>query len=196
MQRFRRLVDFGLRVFNACSRQLEPACTPAPRLCVDLVPRSAWFSNLRSELSPAEWRAVQRQTFSAALYRCVACGGRGNAHPVECHEQWEYDDRTAVQRLIGCLALCPACHQATHYGLARIRGRAAEADAQLMRVNGWSHLELQSHVANAMTTWKSRSEKDWRLDATWLLDYVDVSEGTRSLILAHAAGEIYRKGTT
>jgi hypothetical protein len=39
-----------------------------------------------------------------------------------------------------------------------------------------------------METWKQRSEIEWLLDARWLLDFVPLTEGTKTKILNHAAG--------
>lgn len=159
-----------------------------PRLFVDLVPRSAWFSNLRSELTPAEWDLARRKTYRNAGMLCQACGGKGPTHPVEAHERWHFCEETAVQTLTGIDALCPACHEATHYGLARVRGREAFARAQLKKVNGWTDREINAHVAKAMDAYVRRTEiEDWTLDARWLLDYVTLSEETRNKILEHAA---------
>jgi hypothetical protein len=73
---------------DAFSRWLPLA--PEPRLFVDLVPNTAWFSNLRFELNASEWAAVKNKTYRATNFVCEACGGRGPDHPVECHERWTY----------------------------------------------------------------------------------------------------------
>ena len=157
-------------------------------LFVDLVPRSAWFSNLRSELTVAEWAACKTMIFRRAHYVCEACGGRGPEHPVECHERWEYDDRTGIQRLVGLVAFCPSCHEATHYGSARIKGRSREAKAHLMAVNQWSSEIAADHIENAFQDWLRRSEREWALDATWLLTCgIELSPETKSKINEHAS---------
>lgn len=161
---------------------------PTASLFVDLVPRTAWFSNLRSEITNDEWVLVKKATFEPAGYACQACGGGGAEHPVECHERWHYDSTTKVQTLLGTIALCPACHEATHFGLARVRGRDGEALRQMMRVNGWDESQTMRHVRQAMDEWVRRSEIKWRLDARWLLDFVPLSEGTRKKIADHASG--------
>lgn len=62
------------------------------RLTVELVPRTSWYSNVRSNVLPGVWDRLRRPVFGRARSRCEICGGRGPAHPVECHEVWEYDD--------------------------------------------------------------------------------------------------------
>jgi hypothetical protein len=157
-------------------------------LFVDLVPRSAWFSNLRSEITKGEWEQVKQVTFKVANHVCEICAGRGPKHPVECHERWHYDEQTRTQTLLRTIALCPDCHEATHYGLAGIKGRASEAKQHLMWVNRWEEAVATEHIRKANTDWKRRSEIKWVLDARWLLGFVSVSAATRQKILGHAAG--------
>lgn len=160
---------------------------------IDLVPSSAWFSNLRSELTAAEWDVVRRVAYQAAGYVCEVCGDRGPKHPVECHERWEYNEATRVQTLVGTIALCPACHEVTHFGLAQVRGRCAEAKRHLMAVSGWTTEQADVHIAQAFALWARRSAVRWKLDARWLLDGFTLSEATRQKILAHAAGSAPRR---
>jgi hypothetical protein len=71
-----------------------------PKLTVELVPETSWYSNLRSELTEEQWDTVRRRCYVAADYRCEVCGGRGPKWPVECHEVWSYDDLEHVQTLV------------------------------------------------------------------------------------------------
>jgi hypothetical protein len=105
-----------------------------PRLSVELVPATCWLSNLRSELPRQAWDALRRRTYENAGYLCDVCSGRGPTHPVECHEQWSYDDAALVQRLVCMVALCPACHQVKHLGRAHAIGRGDQARAHLARI--------------------------------------------------------------
>ena len=59
-----------------------------PRLTIDLVPATCRFSDVRSEVSEADWERLKRITFAQANCRCQVCGGRGRRWPVECHELW------------------------------------------------------------------------------------------------------------
>lgn len=164
-----------------------PAPKPNIELYVDLVPRTAWFSNLRSELTSAEWTACKRIVFARAKMRCEVCGGRGQDHPVECHERWEYDEEAGLQRLVGLVSLCPDCHETSHIGAARKRGRFAQARRHLMAVNRWDEVQADNHIEDAFQTWLRRSEQQWILDATWLLDAgIELSEETRTKIINHA----------
>jgi hypothetical protein len=50
---------------------------------------------------------------------------------------WDDDDRK-IQRLEQLVALCPACHEVKHAGLASKRGRLSAVIAHLAEVNHWS----------------------------------------------------------
>jgi hypothetical protein len=43
-------------------------------LFVDLVPRSCWFTNVRSCVTQQDWERLRRPIFRRAGYRCEACG--------------------------------------------------------------------------------------------------------------------------
>ena len=149
---------------------------PRTLLTVELVPRTCWFSNLRSELSQDEWDRLRRTIYQRAGNHCEVCGGKGTAHPVECHEVWEYDDEQLVQRLSGLIALCPACHEAKHMGYATTVGRAGQARAHLARVNGWSMDDVELYLEMQFEQWSRRSNHEWSLDLSWLHQFgIDVS---------------------
>ena len=79
-------------------------------LTIELVPRTAWLVNVRSEVSKSEWDKLRRATYKAAGYRCEICNGKGHKHPVECHEVFEYDDEEKSQTLKRLIAICPKCN--------------------------------------------------------------------------------------
>jgi hypothetical protein len=141
---------------------------PRTRLTVELVPSTCWFSNLRSELSKEEWDRLRRATYERAGQHCEVCGQKGSAHPVECHEVWEYDDKQHVQRLAGLVALCPACHESKHMGYASSTGRSGQARAHLARVNGWSMDSVELYLEAEFEQWSIRSQHEWTLDLSWL----------------------------
>ena len=137
-------------------------------LTVELIPRTSWFTNVRSHVSAAEWERLKRIVSERAGRRCEICGGRGPRWPVECHEVFSYDDGRRVQRLERLVALCPACHEVKHIGLAGVRGRRAEAVRHLARVNGWSASDAELYLEACFETWHRRSCHEWTLDLTHL----------------------------
>lgn len=143
----------------------------SPKLTVELVPRTCWFSNVRERVSRQEWDRIRSQTYEHAGQRCEVCGGRGSKHPVECHEVWEYDESAGVQRLVRMIALCPACHEVKHIGLAGIKGRGNIAREHLAAVNGWTASAASQYVDQAFTLWRARSSREWSLDVSALASY-------------------------
>lgn len=142
-----------------------------PRLTIELVPQTCWFSNVRGQVSSGDWDRIRLQVYENADRRCEICGGRGSRHPVECHEVWEYNEAAGVQRLVRMIALCPACHEVKHIGLAEVRGRADFAREHLSKVNGWSPDATDCYVREAFSIWRSRSGRPWSLDISSLVAY-------------------------
>ena len=142
----------------------------APKLTVELVPETCWYSNVRSNVPRAEWDHLRKLVYAAAGHRCEICGGHGRQHPVECHEVWEYDDERHVQRLARMVALCPRCHEVKHFGRAQMEGNERRALRWLKEVNGWTEAEAIHHVQAATFAWRERSRHEWELDISFLED--------------------------
>ena len=136
------------------------------KLNIELVPSTSWFTNLRSILPTSDWDLLRRAVYKDAGYKCEVCGGKGDKHPVECHERWAYDDVNHVQTLVGLIALCPSCHMVKHFGLAAHRGYDKVALKHLMIVNKWNKEEATSHVNDAFRTWSDRSNHQWKVDCS------------------------------
>lgn len=143
-------------------------------LTVELVPKTSWFTNVRSQVSQKNWDNIRRVVYKNAHYKCQICGSVGPLHPVECHEIWEYIDLQEIQKLKGFIALCPQCHEVKHMGLASIRGRKEVAIAHLARVNKWSEAEARRYVGSAVMKWLDRSNTNWSIDLG-LLDAMNIS---------------------
>lgn len=136
------------------------------KLTIELVPKTCWFANVRSEVSPAVWGVIKRKVYKKAQHRCEICNGKGSKWPVECHEVWKYKD--GVQKLVRMIALCPDCHEVKHFGFAQINGHADRALKKLMAVNGWDKTEATEYVEKAFQIWEKRSCKEWDLDVSHL----------------------------
>lgn len=147
------------------------------RLEIELVPSSAWFSNVRAVVSKKQWDVIKRIVADKAYWVCQICGGVGPKHPVECHEIWHYDDTTQIQKLVGMIALCPDCHQVKHFGLAQVMGKREQAFKHLMNINQVTKREAEKYIKQAFETWEKRSQKTWTLDISILSEYgIDVSK--------------------
>ncbi len=136
------------------------------KLTIELVPQSAFFKNVRSEVSKDQWDIIRRKVYRKTGYRCEICGGKGEQHPVECHEVWEY--KKGIQKLIGFTALCPKCHQVKHFGLSQMRGLEDECIEHLMKVNNLSKSDAISYIRKCIKIWEKRSSKEWELDISIL----------------------------
>jgi hypothetical protein len=142
-------------------------------LFVDLVPRSCWFTNVRSCVSQQDWERLRRPIFRRAGHVCEACGAaeeRESRKWLEAHERWHYDDRTGVQSLRRLISLCSPCHLVTHFGYANVQGRTDEALAHLRKVNNLTMAEALARVHAAEDVWIRRSARTWELDLSILTD--------------------------
>lgn len=140
-------------------------------LFVDLIPKSCWFTNVRSCVDTRDWDRLRRMVYDRAANECEGCGiSKDPAAEIwmEAHERWAYDDYAGIQRLTRLVCLCSPCHRATHFGFAQVTGRADEALQQLMDVNGWDRHTARRHVDTAAQLWTQRSRLDWELDLTML----------------------------
>lgn len=137
-------------------------------LTVELVPKTAWYKNLRSELPREKWNRLRKTAYENASYRCEICGGKGDRWPVEAHEVWEYDDERRIQKLAGIVALCPLCHIVKHIGLAQVNGEYDIALKHLAKVNKWDMDMAKDYINRQFDKWRSRSKHEWKLDINWL----------------------------
>jgi hypothetical protein len=141
------------------------------RLQIELVPNGCWYTNVRSNVSKKEWNIIRKKVYQAAGYHCEICGGKGNQHPVECHEVWEYNEFTGVQKLSFFQALCPLCHEVKHIGFARSRGFGNRALKTFCSVNEVTETEAESIINAVFDQWEYRSLKKWTLDISLLKEY-------------------------
>lgn len=141
------------------------------KLSIELVPKTCWFTNVRSNVSKSEWDILRKACYKKAGYRCEICGGVGENHPVECHEIWEYNDEDNIQTLKGLIALCPNCHKVKHPGLAGMNGDGDIVIKQLMGVNGWDRETANEYIGACFEIWERRSRKEWKLDISYLNEY-------------------------
>jgi hypothetical protein len=139
-----------------------------PRLAIEMVPRSCFFSNLRSNLRPKDWKKLRLMSIEKAGGRCEICGSTNHGRSLECHEIWQYDTDTYTQRLTGLVALCRDCHRAKHLALAREMGWETDARRHLMRINGWTPRKVHSYIEAAFALFEERSQYSWSLDIAWL----------------------------
>ena len=137
------------------------------KLNFEIVPDSCWYSNLRSILTPAQWDVVRKEAYARAGGKCSICGGQSPR--LEAHEQWEYDEKNAVQRLKNVIAVCRNCHEVIHIGRTQLMGREREAEEHFMKVNGASYPDYRKALGEANEDHRRRNLiPEWKLDLTYL----------------------------
>lgn len=146
------------------------------KLKIELVPATVWFSNLRSLFTSAQWDFIRKTAYKRANYRCEICSGVGDEHPVEAHEEWNYDDENHVITLNKVTALCPACHKVKHIGFAQISGNYESAFHQFKNVNYINDDKAEKLIEKAFKTWEKRSQYHWEIKIEnvrkWIEKYV------------------------
>lgn len=138
-------------------------------LQINIVPKTAWYKNLRTYFSENEWRKIRKYVYKRANYQCEICGGVGKKHKVEAHEEWIYDDENHIQKLDRIYALCPACHLCKHPGYAKVNYRQKEVVEQLMKVNKYDLDAANQQIREAMAVYLERSNHEWTLDNDQLM---------------------------
>jgi 5-methylcytosine-specific restriction endonuclease McrA len=145
------------------------------KLTIELVPKTSWYSNVRSNVSKAEWDRIRKKSYENANHVCEVCGdvgtNQGYRHKLECHEIWQYDDQALTQTLTGLVSLCPYCHLVKHPGLAQMNGKLGIVLKQLQRVNQISVEEAGAMLNEAFEIWRSRSKNNYTLDISFLETY-------------------------
>lgn len=141
------------------------------KLSIELVPKTSWYNNVRSNVSGEEWDTIRKKSYRLANYRCEICGdigtNQGVKHAVECHEIFDYTDE-GKQVLTQFISLCPRCHKCKHPGLANIRGESEIVLEHLMKVNSLSEDDANAYLDDAFDEWAERSTREWDLDISYI----------------------------
>lgn len=140
------------------------------KLEIELVPSTAWYSNLRNKVSKEEWDKIRKKSYFDANHKCSICGADGK---LNCHEIWEYNDKEHIQKLNGFIAICDNCHMIKHIGFANIQANKGLLDMKkliehFMKVNNVDKKIFDEHYEKSFQMWKERSNDKWKTDlAEW-----------------------------
>ena len=137
-------------------------------LFVDMIPKTSWFSNVRSLIHPSDWDRVRNHIYNRVNHICECCNNNTKeTHTrLDAHERWSFDNETKIQKLVRLVALCEFCHQTTHFGLAGIQGKTEEAKTHLNNVRLFTEDECGQHLTNASKLFKERCKVKWEIDIT------------------------------
>jgi len=135
-------------------------------LNIELVPQTAWYINLRNR-NKEEWDILRKMVYS--LYGGNKCGVCKVSGKVNCHEIWDYDDNSHIQKLIGFIALCDLCHHVKHIGLADILSSKGELDFDkvvnhFIRINNCTKNIFEKYREEAFKKWRERNQYKWELN--------------------------------
>lgn len=139
------------------------------KLCIELVPETCWYENLRQILPESEWGKIRKEAYKKAGNKCEICGASGK---LNCHEIWEYDDKNNIQTLKGFQALCDNCHNIKHIGFVNVqisngiwsKDVMDNLAKHFMKVNECSMATFNQHVEEAFNLWREMSKKEWTRD--------------------------------
>lgn len=134
-------------------------------LNVELVPRTCFCTNVRSEVSKADWDIYRKAAYARAGHKCKVCKAKGR---LEAHEIFSYNDRTGVQKLEDIVGLCSLCHKCYHLGFAKVKGLYKEVREHLKYLNGWDDETMDDYDDYVFSVWRSRSQHEWSLDLSKL----------------------------
>jgi hypothetical protein len=137
------------------------------KLEIELVPSTAWYSNMRKAVTRDTWDKIRKECYRKAGYSCELCSIRKVT--LHCHEIWNYDDKKHIQTLEGFICLCQDCHWIKHIGLAGIKASEGVLDMEnlikhFMKVNGVEREIFEKHKEEAFNIWEKRSNHDWKTD--------------------------------
>jgi 5-methylcytosine-specific restriction endonuclease McrA len=143
------------------------------KLTIELVPKTAWYSNVRALMSSDEWDVIRKDSYAKANGKCEICGetgrSQGFSHDLECHEIWKYDMSSHIQTLTGFISLCPLCHKAKHIGLTGLGPKDVyhKVIRHIMKVNKMTGPEVSDFIDEAFLEWKRKNEINWETDITF-----------------------------
>ena len=144
------------------------------KLTIELVPSSCWYANVRNNVAAPIWNAIRKKVYAMAGHKCEICG-TANVK-LECHEIWDYNDVTFIQKLVKMIALCNNCHTVKHIRLARIKGWEERALKHLAKINNITLEDAKLYVEAQFEIWSKRSTHDWTLNIVALDNYIDKGE--------------------
>ena len=133
-------------------------------LTIELVPQPCWYSNMRTNIPRSVWDKLRKQVYAQYNYHCAVCLVEHVS--LHCHEIWQYDDVSHIQKLIGFVALCAMCHHCKHLGHANSLASEGKLDLNtviehFMRVNQCSRAEYETYAGEAWQTWAERNQYAW-----------------------------------
>ena len=84
------------------------------KLTIEPIPARNWGISLAHVLPKEVWDVVRREVYNKANRECEICKCR--TRRLHCHEEWSYNERRKIQKLVRLRCLCEYCHDVKHWG--------------------------------------------------------------------------------
>ena len=134
------------------------------KLELHLIPQTSFYSNLRNKIGRTEWDKLSRKIRSERNFTCELCGSTNKTH---LHEVWEF--KKNIQKLVRFECVCQTCHAVHHWGLSEVQGRNMDfLTKHACKVNDCTLNQWHAHLNESFRTWTKRSEKQWKVDVSFL----------------------------
>jgi len=140
------------------------------RLEVSPIPSSSWGKSLANILRGELWDSIRKDIYKMYGHKCVMCKVGGSV--LHCHEVWQFDDRTHIQKLVGVICLCEDCHNIVHWmrtvTVAK-KGEYTEAYLTFLRkhfcaVNSCNLAAFSEHTSDVVAQYRKRDMYKWTID--------------------------------
>jgi hypothetical protein len=143
------------------------------KLSISMVPALLWGENLRKHLTRRRWNKLRAVQFAEAP-NCEYCGSSPVGSARHAHEQWVYDTKAGVARLVGLRTICRMCHFVEHPGLVNVMvGKSlftpaifGRIERHFCRVNGCKPQDYRRHYKEAQ-----RRYEELIGVAAWTIDF-------------------------
>lgn len=164
---------FSLYDFTEEEKNKIQILLPQIRLKIQMIPVTSFYKNVRSNIAQTEWDRIRRDIYKQSNYECDICKGKGDEHPVECHELWDYDSKTRVQKLVGFQSICPSCHEVIHIGRTSTLGTTKKEKAyeHFKTINNLNDEDAKLIANYFKDEWITRCGVKWSLNLDYLINY-------------------------
>jgi len=136
------------------------------KLKIDMVPQGSWGTSLRNGMPRSRWDKLRKQVHDQNGNKCQICD---STVKLNCHELWEYDAKSNIQKLVGLGTICNMCHHVTHIGRSIQLDREGHLDIDavvnhFLKVNGCDPATFKRHFKKEWAVFIERSSHEWQID--------------------------------
>jgi 5-methylcytosine-specific restriction endonuclease McrA len=146
------------------------------KLELNLIPKSSFYCNLRSEMG-RQWDILSKRVREQHNYTCQICGVKPQTtRDVHLHELWSFNEETKIQKLIGFECICTTCHSVHHWGYSQIKNMDMNfLLIHACKVNKCSKNEFNEHIEESFRIWEKHSCIDWGIDTLLIKNIKEAS---------------------